>query len=377
MDTVTAFIPRREEPFISAAPATPGDANRVLTVTATYTLSEDGRKASLLSGGDGRAVQQLTAHVPANRLHLVSVDADGVARLRLRPRYQLDGNERVVRIDAAPVYDTPPDIEELFREAARNHQLERKYEAERRAAKAHRRESDHERRAALAHKFLNDPAHRALVHPPPTPKRCYLAIEHGRVLFDANSDPPPARDVPLEAHRRFRADLRARRERNLQQRAEQLALHEEKKRVIAEWIAAHGTPEQQGRQAAGVLPIEEAIDAMTDDAFGVFANRPPYLHDGVARLQEHVRQHAQYAAAIVTRPDLIVRSMNADTMSASQWAVVNEFQALLPDATVTLRVHRIAWKRDQQIALPPIFGVLVTARVGPFTFRREYAAPSA
>jgi hypothetical protein len=35
--------------------------------------------------------------------------------------------------------------------------------------------------------------------------------------------------------------LRARREENLRQRAEQLALHEEKKRLIAEWIAAHGT----------------------------------------------------------------------------------------------------------------------------------------
>jgi hypothetical protein len=38
-------------------------------------------------------------------------------------------------------------------------------------------------------------------------------------------------------------------------------------------------------------------------------------------------------------------------------------------------MHRIAWKRDPQIALPPVFGIVVTQRIEPFTFRREYMAP--
>src|SRR5438552_11963445 len=115
MDTVTAFA-RRQESVAPVATATV-DANRTLAVTATYLLSEEGRKASLLAGGDGRAVQELTVQVPTNRLHLVSVDANGVARLKLRPRYEMDGEQRVVRIDAAPIYEAPPDIEDLFREA--------------------------------------------------------------------------------------------------------------------------------------------------------------------------------------------------------------------------------------------------------------------
>src|SRR5579859_2156915 len=121
MDTVTAISERRLEalPDPLRAPA----ATKMLTVTATYLLSEEGRKASLLDGGDGKAVQQISLQVPANRLHLVSVDAHGVARLKLRPRYLLDDNG-IVRIDTAPTYDTSPDVEELFREAARNHQLE-------------------------------------------------------------------------------------------------------------------------------------------------------------------------------------------------------------------------------------------------------------
>ena len=44
-----------------------------LTVSAVYHLSEAGRKASLLAGGDGAGIQRLTVQVPATRLHLVSV----------------------------------------------------------------------------------------------------------------------------------------------------------------------------------------------------------------------------------------------------------------------------------------------------------------
>lgn len=374
METVTAFVQRQEASIASVATATL-DANRTLAVTATYLLSEEGRKASLLAGGDGRAVQELAVEVPTNRLHLVSVDANGVARLKLRPRYQLDGEQRVVRIDSAPTYDAPPEVDDLFREAARNHQLERAYQTQRSAAKSKRREADQERRAAVAQVFLSDPTQRAIAHPPPTPKRCYITSEHGRMLFDASTDLAPAREVPLEAHRRFRADLRARRERNQQERGAQLALHEEKKRVIAEWIAAFGSPEQQSRYAAGVLPLEEAIEAMTDRAFVALEDRPRYAHDGVAHLQACLRRSPEHADLIVTRDDLVVTSANAEKMTAGQWALVNELQRLMPEATVTLRVHKLAWKRDLQVALPTICGVLVTQRVGPFTLRREYSLP--
>src|SRR4051795_9662802 len=174
MDTVTAISERRLE----AVPTAAGPAStRVLTVTATYLLSEEGRKASLLDGGDGKAVQQLSIQVPANRLHLVTVDAHGVARLKLKPQYRLDGDNGIVRVDAAPTYDAPPEIEELFREAARNHQLERAYHAERQAVKTKRREADHERRIAVAKAFLADPSLRALSHPTPMPKRCVLETE--------------------------------------------------------------------------------------------------------------------------------------------------------------------------------------------------------
>lgn len=120
--------------------------------------------------------------------------------------------------------------------------------------------------------------------------------------------------------------------------------------------------------------MEEVIEAMTDEAFAVLADRPRYMHDGLARLHTQLRQLPAHADASVTRDDLVVTSANAGKITAAQWALVQEFQPLLPDATVTLRLHKLAWKRDTQIALPPVFGVLVTQRVGPFTLRREYAA---
>jgi hypothetical protein len=375
MDTVTAFAPRRSDTLAPVAVATPPDAQKTLAVAAVYRLSEAGRKASLLAGGDGRAVQHRTLDVPVNRLHLVTVDAEGVARLKLSPRYEHNGEHKVVRIDEVPTYDAPPSVEDLFRDAARNLQLERTYEDERRADKQQRQDAYHGRRAAVAQAFLADPSQRALVHPVPSPQRCYLGGENGRrVLFDMTMDVGVSREVPAEAHRRFRADLRARRERNMQDRGVQLALHEEKKRILSDFMTQHGTEEQRTRQAAGVLPMAEAIETFTDHAFAALGNRPQYVRDGVGVLQAHLRRIPEFARAVVMPGELLISSTEVSHMTAAQWALVNEYRALVPGATVALRQHKISWKRDSRVSLPTVFSVAVTQRVDPFTLRREYAA---
>ena len=108
MDTVTRFEPRRVDQAESANALQP-DPRQRLAVTVTYLLSEEGRKASLLAGGNGRALQEVTIQVPANRLHLVTVDANGRAHLKLRPRFELNAEQRVVKIDALPAYDVAAD----------------------------------------------------------------------------------------------------------------------------------------------------------------------------------------------------------------------------------------------------------------------------
>ena len=271
METVTR-VAERQAGSVSAG-STPGpEVARRLSVTASYLLSEDGRKASLLAGGDGRAVQQMPLHVPANRLHLVSVDKQGVARLKLRPRFERDSERGVVRIDAAPVYDTPPTIEELYRAAAKNHELESAYYDERVAQRAKRsdatRPSRHRRRSVpRGQRPTRDRASATIaqavyINTPGSPAVRRRHRPGAREGGTAGSAPT----VPSGPQRRE--------ERNRQDRAAQLALHEEKKRFIAEWVAANGTDEQKGRQAAGVLPMAEAIEGITDQVFAVEGRLP-------------------------------------------------------------------------------------------------------
>ncbi len=373
MDAPTEILLPRERIQLRAESSPPAASkDRLLPVTATYCLSEEGRKLALLNGGDGRAVQQLTVHVPSNRLHLITVDAEGVARLRLRPQYTREANQQIVRVDAPPTYDVPPDLDTLFQHAARNYQLERAYETHRRAERARRRDADRDRRNELARAFLKDLDRRAVVHPAPTSRRCYLSVNGGLVRFDVRADDGAARDVPPEAHRRFRADLRAREERGRQQHADQVALHEEKKRFIADWVTAHGSPEQHARQAAGMLPMEEVIEAITDEAFTPLADWPRYQRGGAAQYQTFLRSLPDCADVSLTDRDLLISSTDAVKASPTQWARMQEAQTLFPGGTVTLRMHRLAHVRDRHAPTLTVYGLLMTRRLGPFVLRREY-----
>jgi hypothetical protein len=369
METVTRFAERQ-----AVAPLMPANSEvaRSLSVTASYVLTEVGRKASLLAGGDGHALQQITLQVPTNRLHLVSVDKQGVARLKLRPRYEMESERGVVRIDAAPIYDEPPTIDELYRAAAKNHELEATYFAARNAARSRKGEADRAFRETEAEAFLADKSQRAVTHPPPTPKRCHLESDKGRLLFDIATDLGRAKDVPAEAHRRFRADLRERDQRNRQERATQLALHEDKKRHIAEWVAAYGTEEQKLRQADGMLPMVEAIEGITDQAFEAVAHLSLYMHDGASRLQAFLRELTGTSDIVIAPADVTVRSAHAVKATAAQWVIVQQLRSQLPDANVVLREHVLSSKRYNGAESMTIFGVLVTKKHGPFVLRREY-----
>jgi hypothetical protein len=311
-----------------------------LTVTAVYHLSEAGRKASLLDGGDGHAVQRITIEVPANRLHLVSVNGHGIARLKLRPRYELDAEQQVVCIDMAPVYDHPPTIDELMRQAARNHQLERAYHAKRTITRDERSDTDRVRRTEIALAFLADSSQRALVHPSPTPRRCYLATRYGHLRFDRVVDVGPARDVPKEALRRFRADVKGNRERRARERAEHVRLRDERWTTMIAWIDEHGTPDQKARLAARLLPPSEIKEAMADEAFRALTDRPRYTHDGVEQMRAHVQQWTGRRRHHVSERDFVVFGHPVRTVTNRQWALLEEIRAAVPDA------HMVDGNRD-------------------------------
>jgi len=369
METVTRFVDRTAGPLTSASMSST-DTMRTLSATATYLLSEEGRKASLLAGGDGRSLQQITLQVPLNRLHLVSVDRQGVARLKLRPRFEME-QAGLVRHDTAPMYDAPPTVDDLYRAAAKNHELEAAYHAQRTAARATRTEDDRARRQTLAEAFLADKGMRAASHPPPTPKACYVATERGGVRFDVSTDQGLAKEVPAEAHRRFRADRRAYHEKVRADQVAQAALHEEKKHFIGTWIAAHGTDDEKDRHAAGVLPMAEAIVCITDAMFASVDARPRYVRDGAQRLQRLI-QECTGTPAVVLPSDVVVRSAHAMVASREEWAAVREIQERLPAAHVMLRHHQVSSRRHPGVPGIVIIGALVTMKHGPLVLRREY-----
>lgn len=357
------------------ATATPLAA-RVLKATATYWLSEAGRKVALVHGQDARARQDVAIDVPMARLHLVAVDAHGLARLKLQPRYERDKDMEIVRVDAAPIYDTPPTIDQLLADAARNFELGGLYEGMRRVTREQRDERERDLRARVTQAFLADSTQRALPHPAPTPTRCYVLTDGRRRLFDSTKDEGVARELPPEAHKRFRADLRARRDRNQQASAAQRALHEAKVEALGVWIAARGTPDQQARQRAGVLPFHEGIEAMTDAAFARLGERPRYERNGAAELQRHLRAASPtYAEVTIDPRDLAVSSSEATSATAAQWALLEELRTAMPSATVTLRAHRLSWRRDSRAPSLTIFSVSVLVKDGLFTLRREFTAP--
>jgi hypothetical protein len=345
---------------------------RSLMVTAVYHLSEEGRKASLLAGGDGHAVQRITIEVPHNRLHLVSVNSNGLARLKLRPRYDLDAEQQVVCIDMPPVFDHSPTADELLRQAARNHELERAYHAKRTVARDHRSDVDRVRRNEIATAFLADPTQRALIHPSPTPQRCFLVTRFGHLRFDRLVDSGPARDVPREALRRFRADVKAARERRTRERTEHLRVHDERWRAIAQWVTEHGTPDQQSRLTAGLLSPSEVREAMTDEAFRALVDHPRYTHNGVERMRAHVEHWMNRKRPHVTERDFVVFGHPVRTVSHPQWALLQTIRAALPDAFVNLHVREFIWRRDPGVPRLTQLTLVVTKKIGPMLLRREY-----
>jgi hypothetical protein len=371
----THAVARRLDSSLHAVGTPSSEAARTLSVTAAYRLSEAGQKASLLNGGDGRADQRITLAVPVTRLHLVHVDRNGAAQLKLRPQFKVNADQRIVKIKLAPIYDQPPTLDELFQEAARNHELERTYHSQRTTTQSTRQLAHDEWRNHVALAFLGDPSQRAVVYPAPTPRRCQIATERGAVHFDVRHDRGVARQVPLEAFRRFDADVRIRHGRGDEQRARDLVVHAEKQQMMRAWIAAHGSTDQRERLAAGVFPFREFVDACTDATFRHLSHLTPYRTDGATRLQQQIRQTAGHVEATVVSSDLTVSTRPLSTATSAQWALMQQIHAAIADAQVQLRERLLAWTRDPQASKLRLVTVLVTTRVGPLVLRREFHVP--
>ena len=134
-----------------------------------------------------------------------------MARLKLRPQFQLNDEQRIVLDRRAAVVRPRADD----RRAAAGRRSQPRAGARRSTGRRRHHASLVARRISqwleqTAREFLADPTRRAIVHPAPTARRCQLTTSRGPIHFYANSAPASSRQVPLEAFRRFQNDLRIR-----------------------------------------------------------------------------------------------------------------------------------------------------------------------
>ena len=119
MDNVAIVTERQPDTTGQGMSMSLGGVTRTLTVTATYLLSEDGRKTSLLMGGDGREVQQLAIDVLAGRQVKLDVEPRSLAVLAdpaERDRVDEDRaahHEREARIPAVQRVEEADDLRRL------------------------------------------------------------------------------------------------------------------------------------------------------------------------------------------------------------------------------------------------------------------------
>ena len=371
METVTRFVDRQAGSLSVAS--TPGaDAARTLSATASYPAvggRQEGvtslRAATAGRSSRSRCRSRPTACTLCPLTDRASPDSSSDRASRWTRRVSCASTPR--RYTTCPRRSKscivpPPRITNSRPPTSR----------QRTAVRTKRADDDRARRQSVAEAFLADKGMRAASHPPPTPKTCYVITDRGGVLFDVSIDQGLAKDVPPEAHRRFRADRRAYQEQVRQDQIAQAALHEEKKQFIAEWISTNGTEEEKARHASGVLPMAEAIARISDQVFAAVDTRPVYVHDGAQRLQRFIRQVTGSADVVVTPADVVARSAHAVMASADEWAAIREIQERLPEAHAVLRHHLLLSKRHQGVPSIVIIGALVTLKHGPFVLRREY-----
>ena len=188
METVTRFA-ERQAGSVSVV-STPGpEVAHSLSVTASYLLSEDGRKASLLCG---RRRPRRPADCAAR------AGQPTAPRLCRQARRRAAETQTAIRDETANAgsFALTPRPSTTRRRRSRNSIGPPRRITNWRAptmpsaSPSDRNASDADRalRESVAERFLADKEQRAVAHPPPSPKQCYVITDRGRLLFDVATD---------------------------------------------------------------------------------------------------------------------------------------------------------------------------------------------
>ncbi len=142
-----------------------------------------------------------------------------------------------------------------------------------------------------------------------------------------------------------------------------------RKNQINAWVSAHGSENQKGRHALNLLPVDEVLDAMRDEAFISLDSFPRYQ-----KIKRDDLDHDEYCEAGISC------DVNAaDHLTPEQYdqfaaitRTVAKPECKMTGAQVEALAHVCECKGSCDATLSRM-SARVTLQVGAFTFTREYA----
>jgi len=153
-------------------------------------------------------------------------------------------------------------------------------------------------------------------------------------------------------------------EREAVELAEREAKELELRTQLAEWVRKNGTPNQQARYDAGLLPGKEILEGIEEETY-----RPL---EGFKRYQKLT--NSEVCQCEYENCDVTYTIEDADEATAEDWdkmlAIKEALQAEHPTAAVTLRTH--SGEGDECEHTVTRNGIRVEIQVGALEFEREY-----
>lgn len=137
------------------------------------------------------------------------------------------------------------------------------------------------------------------------------------------------------------------------------------------WINSKGTESQKARYKRGILDTTEIVDAMRDEAFAPLGDKPRYVKITRSELFESYGFYDEHEDTLSCSVE------EAENVSDDEFKVLQEFERLIPDATVTVMGHFCALSGTSQdeddLHAIGRRSIKVETVVGEFNFSREYA----
>lgn len=358
-------------------------------LTFEYCLNEEGRIASLQSGGNGKEGQSIKGTISLSQFlkdfkpfggKITETGGISPSFLSLKENAQLAYYKTPEEYAASSSYSSdrqpywrnqyysqPQTFEALLQDWLAT---KRDRAAVLAQAKAERQRLDSikaaeevQRKAEMNAKiskavddFLVDPAQRATIY----------TNSVGVAFWDVKPEHPRYAELRAEAEKRVDAD-KAAKEKDERERTEAKA------QQVAAWVAVHGDDNQKARYAAGLFPETEALKAIEATAWEPLLDFPLFAEIEKSEVRAECDDDCVCSSGY-NNCKVTCDTIDAPSADASEWDSLTAIRAALPNAEISLKEVSCACTDNDcktgEITRRYFYAKIV---VGAFTFTRKFA----